>query len=168
MVAPFLILFIIVFTAVHYIRHSNSSYMFCRQGKNIGKNIAYSRLYILNSTNSTASFCLILSGDIELNPGPGLPAPKCDSCNKTVRSNQKRVLCDSCLNVTHAICADMKHHIVNSRIPGHWTCPNCLHHVLPFFNVQDLNESLIEDNVDDVERQNIHIESLQSNLIIPV
>ena len=38
--------------------------------------------------NSIATFNIILSGDIEQNPGPGLPKPKCPRCGKTVRCNQ--------------------------------------------------------------------------------
>ena len=37
--------------------------------------------------NSVATFNIILSGDIEQNPGPGLPKPKCPRCDKTVRCN---------------------------------------------------------------------------------
>ena len=45
---------------------------------------------IIYYNNSIATFNIILSGDIEQNPGPGLPKPKCPRCDKTVRCNQKR------------------------------------------------------------------------------
>ena len=32
---------------------------------------------------------IILSGDIETNPGTGLSKPKCQVCDKTVRCNEK-------------------------------------------------------------------------------
>ena len=35
-----------------------------------------------------ATYKLILSGDIELNSGPGLRKPKCKICEKTVRPNE--------------------------------------------------------------------------------
>ena len=43
--------------------------------------------------NSVATFNIILFGDIEQNPGPGLPKPKCPKCDKTVGCNQKRLIC---------------------------------------------------------------------------
>ena len=43
--------------------------------------------------NSVATFNIILSGDIEQNPGPGLPKPKCPKCDKTIRCNQKLLMC---------------------------------------------------------------------------
>ena len=38
--------------------------------------------------NSVATFNIILSGDIEQNPGPGLPKPKCPRCDKTVNATK--------------------------------------------------------------------------------
>ena len=35
---------------------------------------------------------LILSGDIEINPGPGFSAPKCTVCGKVVKINNKRLM----------------------------------------------------------------------------
>ena len=47
---------------------------------------------IIYYNNSIATFNVILSGDIEHNPGPSLPKSKCPRCDKTVRCNQKRQL----------------------------------------------------------------------------
>ena len=44
--------------------------------------------------NHSAMFQLIISGDIETNPGP----VNCDSCQKTVRSNQRQLVCENCCN----------------------------------------------------------------------
>ena len=54
---------------------------------------------IIYYNNSIATFNIILSGDIEQNPGPGLPKPKCPKCDKTVRCNQKYLICQLCLDV---------------------------------------------------------------------
>ena len=44
--------------------------------------------------NHSAMFQLIISGDIETNSGP----VNCDSCQKTVRSNQRQLVCENCCN----------------------------------------------------------------------
>ena len=70
--------------------------------------------------NSMASFQLLLSGDIELNPGPDSDSSSqqknkqqrtsrsfstiCTECRKTVRRNQKRFVCDVCKDFIHASC----------------------------------------------------------------
>ena len=55
--------------------------------------------------NSVASYNLILSGDVELNPGPGSRvknnAAKCSICNKAVGTNRKNVKCEVCQHLTH-------------------------------------------------------------------
>ena len=47
--------------------------------------------------------CLILSGDIELNPGPTYKYP-CVRCEKPVRRNQKGIQCDTCDKWYHSNC----------------------------------------------------------------
>ena len=62
-------------------------------------------------SNYDATLNLILSGDIELNPGPGLHArkstPKCLLCNKGVGTNRKRLQCSQCQNLTHVTCLNI-------------------------------------------------------------
>ena len=43
----------------------------------------------------------IISGDIKINPGPGLHKPKCQVCDKTVLCNQKHLGCEHCLEISH-------------------------------------------------------------------
>ena len=50
--------------------------------------------------NHSAMFQLIISGDIETNPGP----VNCDSCQKTVRSNQRQLVCENCFSKSHIKC----------------------------------------------------------------
>ena len=76
---------------------------------------------IIYYNNSIATFNIILSGDIEQNPGPGLPKPKCPRCDKTVRCNQKRLICQLCLDAFHANCVNLKHHVRNSIDAKSWT-----------------------------------------------
>lgn len=115
--------------------------------------------------NSTASFNLILSGDVELNPGPGLPAPKCNKCEKTVKSNNKRLICSSCFDVTHAKCSNLTdRHNIQARTPHYHTCQNCLHTLLPFAHVPNLNISNPTNEVDLVNQSIIPIQGNVNNL----
>ena len=62
--------------------------------------------------NSSATMRLLLSGNIESNPGPVNPTESnrnrkqnksfpsfCQECNKTVKANSKRLLCIHCINL---------------------------------------------------------------------
>lgn len=89
---------------------------------------------ILFYRNSTKTFRLLLSGDVEINPGP-----ICSACNKTVRINSRRFVCEICRNQTHQKCANNSIHIPNARTPVTWTCTTCSLSYLPFFHARDLN-----------------------------
>lgn len=127
--------------------------------------------------NSTATFNIILSGDIERNPGPGTHAPKCKECFKTVKSNQKRMICDKCLSVSHVKCLNKEHLNVKSRIPCTYTCHTCLHIELPFFNstlpsndiqdclLQPMNETSLADHVESEINHHRLIFNDHSNLL---
>ena len=61
--------------------------------------------------NSIASYNLILSGDVELNPVPGSHAKnnaaKCSICNKAVGTNRKHVKCEGYQHLTHVSCLNI-------------------------------------------------------------
>ena len=116
---------------------------------------------IIYYNNSIATFNIILSGDIEQNPGPGLPKPKCPRCDKTVRCNQKRLICQLCLDVVHANCVNLKHRVRNSLDAESWTCNDCLFHVLPFQNYDDTINETPAVNVSPKKINAHHIESLK-------
>ena len=54
-------------------------YLTLQKKKNLQRynKIKRSKLPIICSVNTSATFNLILSGDIEINPGPGFSVPKC-------------------------------------------------------------------------------------------
>jgi len=130
-------------------------------------------------SNSSSSQRLILSGDIEQNPGPitsnnnlitnkskkkslqKTSAPVCETCSKTIRCNSKTTMCIHCKNLTHLSCTQSKTiRILNSRIPCEWTCNNCLFKELPFHNIPTImNEERTE--IDDYS--NIHIEKIREH-----
>ena len=102
---------------------------------------------IIYYNHSIATFNIILSGDIERNPGPGLPQPKCPRCGKTVRCNQKCLICQLFLDVVHANCVNLKHRLQNSIDAESWTRIDCLSHVSPFENYDDTIDEIPAVNV---------------------
>ena len=111
--------------------------------------------------NSMKTFRLLLSGDIETNPGP-----ICPTCNKTVRVNSRRFVCDVCKNQTHQKCANSSNvNIPNARTPVTWTCHICSLSYLPFFNVRDLITPYVQtDLVQLVNSDHVdHLEILKAN-----
>ena len=116
--------------------------------------------------NSDATFNIVLSGDIESNPGP---APKCTECDKGVGTNRKRLQCIKCLSFTHATCSTIsksQQNRMNSRTVVDWTCPNCTLSQLPFFTTRniDLNQtSPFDDLNDSLPDQDTHIQSLNQH-----
>ena len=90
-----------------------------------------SKSRVLYYPNTTATFNVILqAGDIESNPGPGFSSPKCSICTKTVRCNEKQLICKQCFELTHARCANFKN--VKANNPTLWTCSHWFHTVLPY------------------------------------
>ena len=99
-------------------------------------------------SNHCSCYKLMLSGDVEINPGPVL----CTSCEKTVRINSKRLECLVCKEQLHYKCSKMNIQIKNARIPYQWTCHSCTLSSLPYFNIRDLDYEDIsaeDDTVDD-------------------
>ena len=94
-------------------------------------------------SNHDARYRLLISGDIELNPGPSngnrignqgdanVRAPKCNICYKTVRTNSKRLMCEHCKPLVHLNCANVNLKIENSKIERLWSCHACTLRELP-------------------------------------
>ena len=108
-----------------------------------------SKSYVL--FKSVSSFQILLpSGDIAQNPGPNKRASektstgskqmttgsshrlrgnlKCDKCEKTIRKNQNKVMCEACFGQQHLKCTELNAKYVGTA----WICPKCLISVLPF------------------------------------
>ena len=84
---------------------------------------------------------LLLSGNIEVNPGPKHP---CGFCSRSVRSNQRGILCEVCYFWYHTKCIDMPVSEYNrlSLCDEAWCCSSCLKAALPFSDCS-LNSSSI-------------------------
>ena len=54
-----------------------------------------------NRSSFLTSCLLLLSGDVEANPGPRYP---CGHCAKSVRSNQPGIFCEACYSWYHTNC----------------------------------------------------------------
>ena len=69
-----------------------------------GKGYFASRVnYYWNSDRSFDLICLIVSGDISVNPGP----KNCIVCLKTVAWNHRALSCDQCESWCHITCGDV-------------------------------------------------------------
>ena len=91
-------------------------------------------------SNYIATYRIILSSNIETNPGPGLSKPKCQVCNKTVRCNQ------NASNKVHE-----------------WTCLDCIHTALLFYNCRYLDfDSNVAYKTTILHTINCHIERLKN------
>ena len=62
------------------------------------------------ATKFTVLLCIILSGDIQLNPGPS----KCNSCKKSLKYNSHTLTCNDCNKSVHIKCAGISRHEFNS------------------------------------------------------
>ena len=137
--------------------------------KQLRYSIKQSKRRTLYYANSTASFHVLIAlrFDIEENPGPRVPSPKCSLCNKTVQSNQQHCVCEFCRSVSHSACLDLSFkHSTRSLIH---TCDLCLHRALPFANYAkdldvsscDSNESFEQDRLDDMGNDK-HVAALEN------
>ena len=73
-----------------------------------------------------------------------VPTVTCPQCEKTVRKNQKRVLCEVCLSLTHVQCSGIsgfnaKQLLADTNLQ--WICHQCLISVLPFHACPELDSS---------------------------
>ena len=117
------------------------------------------------------------AGDIASNSGPALNMSKnkrmrnrnisaaiCPSCEKTVRINQKHVICEVCMSLTHACCSEIASFNVKqvrADAPLTWTCGQCLVSLLPFHTCSEL-DTTTDTSVDERLVDNIQ-EILSSN-----
>ena len=104
------------------------------------RKLRYSKTRIAYYSNSLATQALLLSGDVEKNPGPSQEkvastnnlsrskpkAAKCDHCQKTITWKQKNISCANCLGCFH-----LKYVYLKSMV-NNWLCNKCTRAALPF------------------------------------
>ncbi len=87
--------------------------------------------YDSNSISSFNHIRLIVSGDINLHPGPD----KCSVCAKTIAVNHRALSCDHCGDWCHIKCGNVKpkeYKTYQKMENFNWICPVCLMAALPF------------------------------------
>ena len=104
---------------------------------------------ILYYSSHSARFQLLISGDVETNPGP----TTCGICERTVRKNSHQNECSQCFTKAHSKCITTQ-----SSLNTNWMCTQCTNTLLPFFNSRDLVENPIT-NVPNNERD-VHLNIL--------
>ena len=107
---------------------------------------------ILYYPNHSARFQLLISGDVETNPGP----TTCGICERTVRKNSHQNECSQCFTKAHSKCITTQ-----SSLNTNWMCTQCTNTLLPFFNSHDLVENPIT-NVPNNERD-VHFNILNGH-----
>ena len=126
--------------------------------------------------NSSATMRLLLSGNIDSNPGPVNPTESnrnrkqnksfpsfCQECNKTAKANSKCLLCIHCSNLVHLKCIGTNStKRLKSYDPQRWIYCRYYLKELPFFNTQNLSEKTISITHQTI-RNNVHSEALETN-----
>ena len=88
------------------------------------------------------------SRHIESNPSP--QSAKCRDCEKTVKSNHKRFLCNICCDATHAKCTGLTQiKQIRACTPKQWICPYCISSQLPFHTERFIDLENSTDTSDD-------------------
>lgn len=102
----------------------------------------FSHLRVPPCTQLLAVCTILLSGDVELNPGPPRRNYKypCGACAGPVSSNQKAVCCDVCNKWLHIRCVGISVSAYSDlqNSPDTWACTNCLYEALPFQDTSSL------------------------------
>ena len=149
------------------------------------RRIRYQKKPVTYYSNSVATRRLLLSGDVEENPGPlrdqnkqnkqskpSKPA-KCPQCTRSVQSNHKRYLCTVCYDLYHAKCSTLSTcTIKNVRAaePQEWICDKCHLSTLPFYqctqdefiaNHEPSTHNITHNSSNDL-RQDEHSDALNS------
>ena len=118
---------------------------------------------IVYCCNTVATYKVILSGDIETNPGPGLRSrnkiPKCAVCWKGIGANRKRFAYETCFNLTHISCTNIpksQQKQYTAKSPYKWTSYDCALSLLSFYKQRDVeSEPSIEDDFLNTHKDNL-------------
>lgn len=118
----------------HAVNNSYSfiSTLYCRHN--------HKKIMLNSKSTFLISILLILSGDVEMNPGPRQPKYPCKICSKAVKNNDSAMRCDNCEIWVHNLCSGISTHTYETMKNSSctWICPAC---GLPSFS-----SSLFEDN----------------------
>ncbi len=90
---------------------------------------------------SLVIWLLLLSGDIEVNPGPTNWKYPCGTCSNPVKTNQHGILCEICTRWFHTKCIGMgtKEYTELSESNDAWCCNHCYVNALPYADASILS-----------------------------
>ena len=73
----------------------------------------------------------------------------CSICSKSVKKNQKALLCTGCSQWVHIVCGRVLRETYDSdALFDHWQCPKCLLQQLPFWNDLDATLEFMANDTD--------------------
>ena len=108
------------------------------------------------------TYNVIVSGDIETIPGPGLRShnkiPRCKVSWKGVGANSKCFECEKCFNLNHIMCKNisktqLKQYTAKSVYK--WTCYDCTFLLLPFYKQRDVESVFKNGDLFDTHKNNL-------------
>ena len=116
---------------------------------------------ILLYHNHVATFQLLLSEDIETNPGP----VTCTLCQKTVRRNSLQFRCTTCKDSTHVKCIKKNiSSIHTAKKITEWTRHRCLCSELPFHCTRNIDDTIsLQEDFEKQTPDNQHLDTLNAN-----
>ena len=97
---------------------------------------------------------LLLSGDIETNPGPATMKTTCESCLRTIARTHRKVTCVECGSSYHMIHSDVtpqRYNLMQIDRSITFTCEPCVLNQLPFAGVEileDLDDVVIPQQIE--------------------
>ena len=137
-------------------------------------------------SNHSATFQLILCGDVEANPGPTLrrkckssdstkiqrkrKSSPCSICWKGVGSNRKHLICPSCFSLTHVSCSSLslkQQAQIRAANPVQRLCDSCNLMEMPFYRYEHITSDIEENEIPIINPQPKelvdHVEILNRN-----
>lgn len=91
------------------------------------KSPSFRLLRLSGKHSGTLTILLLLSGNVERNPGPKQPKYPCSMCSRAVKNRDPAVSCDQCGLWVHNQCSGLSEHMYErmKQSCGVWICPSC-------------------------------------------
>lgn len=98
--------------------------------------------YKMSPRASLQQLLLIMSGTVEINPGPGKPKFPCGECKKSVKNSEKSIACDICNQWHHVGCVSMGEQMFDCFADNEnleWICSKCA--------LRDISDNLFDTSI---------------------
>jgi hypothetical protein len=90
----------------------------------------------------------------------------CNICNQRVANHDRNARCNLCNTHIHLKCLPIYNEEDNNyatSTTGHWTCTKCLSEIFPFYDIDDIAQTIQHSN----EQEVYNIESLNNMIFNP-